>query len=74
MRRTNILHKKGQTFSVVGGSGHYDVDEEEEEDVSKANILSIEAIKLIAGARILRVLKAESRKRSILPTNQIPKF
>ena len=39
----------GQTFSVVG-------DDENEEDVSKANILASEASKLFAGARILRDL------------------
>ena len=45
----------GQTFSVGSDGGNDDVDgEEEEEDVSEANILVSEASKLSAGARIFR--------------------
>ena len=45
----------GGTFSVGSDGGNNDVDgEEEEEDVSEANILVSEASKLSAGARILR--------------------
>ena len=62
---TNIFHTQGgQTFLhmggtnifVGGGGGGYDVDDhkEEEENVSKANIVVSEASKLSAGARIFR--------------------
>ena len=44
----------GQTFSVEGGGDNYDVDGEDEEDVSEANIHASKASKLSAGARILR--------------------
>ena len=43
----------GQTFYAKDGGGDGDVDGEEE-DVSEANILVSEAIKLSAGARIFR--------------------
>ena len=46
----------GRTFSVEGGGDDYDVDGEDEEDVSEANILGSEASTLSAGARILRGL------------------
>ena len=47
------LHRRwGQTFYVVGCSGHDDVDEEMY--VSKANFFVSEASKLAAGARIFR--------------------
>ena len=49
------LHRRlGQTFYVVGCSGHDDVDEEM--DVSEANIPASKASKLSAGTRILRGL------------------
>ena len=44
----------GQTFYVVGGCGHDNVNEEM--NVSKANILVSKANKLSAGARIFRGL------------------
>ena len=44
----------GQTFSVEGGGDNYDVDGEDEEDVSEANILASVASPHSAGARILR--------------------
>ena len=60
---TNIFHTQegGQTFFThrggtnifVGGGGSYD-DEDEEIDVSEANIFVSEASKLSAGARIFR--------------------
>ena len=46
----------GQTFSVGSDGGNDDVDGEEEEDVSEANILVSEASKLSAGAGIFRCL------------------
>ena len=50
----------GQKFSVRSNGSNDDVDgEEEEEDVSEANILESEASKLFAGARILYALKFE---------------
>ena len=52
---TNIFtHMGGQTFSAGSDGGNDDVDGEEEEDVSEANILVSEASKLSAGARIFR--------------------
>ena len=42
------------TFSVGSDGGNDDVDSEEEEDVSEANIFVSEASKLSAGARIFR--------------------
>ena len=44
----------GQTFSVGDDGGDDEVDGEEEEDVSGANIFGSEASKLSAGARISR--------------------
>ena len=44
----------GQTFSVGSDGGNDDVDGEEEEDVSEANIFVSKASKLSTGARIFR--------------------
>ena len=53
---TNIftLGGGGQTFYVDDVGGDDDVDGEEEEDVSEANIFVSEASKLSTGARIFR--------------------
>ena len=61
----HLTHKGGRTFlhdwgginifiGSGGGGDKYDVDGEEEEDVSEANILASKASKLSAGVRILR--------------------